>query len=158
MNPTNLGRQNGAVVLEVLKVLGRPATSYEVAERVADVYRLPLQRIRPVVTDVLEGGKREGFFSCLNGRYSVVQPVVDQLGRDIDQYAAEILAGCSAEGALPQMSPLMLKLQQLDGSPSMVNGNRYRRTTSGEQRERMPSGDVPMDARLLMLPVVSTLL
>ncbi|XP_016996830.2 uncharacterized protein [Drosophila takahashii] len=153
MNPTNLGRQNGALVLEVLKVLGRPATSYEVAERVADVYRLPLHRIRPVVTDVLEGGRREGFFGCLNGRYSVVQPVVEQLGRDIDQYAAEILSECSAPGALPQMSPLMLKLQQLDGSPPMVNGSRYRRTTSGEQRERLPSGDVPLEARLLMLPV-----
>ncbi|XP_016973732.1 uncharacterized protein LOC108040673 [Drosophila rhopaloa] len=157
MNPTNLGRQNGALVLEVLKVLGRPATSYEVAERVSDVYRLPLLPIRPVVTDVLEGGLRQGFFSCSNGRYSVVQSVVDQLGRDIDQYAVEILAGCSSTGAPPQMSPLMLKLQQLDGSPPMVFANGYRRTTSGEQRERMPSGDVPLDARLLMLPV-STLL
>ncbi|XP_052859165.1 uncharacterized protein LOC128266584 [Drosophila gunungcola] len=153
MNPTNLGRQNGALVLEVLKVLGRPATSYEVAERVSDVYRLPLLPIRPVVTDVLEGGLRQGFFSCSNGRYSVVQPVVDQLGRDIDQYAVEILAGRSAAGALPQMSPLMLKLQQLDGSPPMVFVDGYRRTVSGEQRERMPSGDVPLDARLLMLPV-----
>ncbi|XP_017111132.1 uncharacterized protein LOC108135079 [Drosophila elegans] len=153
MNPTNLGRQNGALVLEVLKVLGRPATSYEVAERVSDVYRLPLLPIRPVVTDVLEGGLRQGFFSCSNGRYSVVQQVVDQLGRDIDQYAVEILAGRSAAGALPQMSPLMLKLQQLDGSPPMVFVNGYRRTASGEQRERMPSGDVPPDPRLLMLPV-----
>ncbi|EDV49682.1 uncharacterized protein LOC6552048 [Drosophila erecta] len=152
MNPTNLGRQNGALVLEVLKVLGRPATSYEVAERVADVYRLPLHRIRPVVIDVLEGGSQHGFFSSLNGRYSVVQPVVEQLGRDIDQYAADIMAGYSAEGSLPQMSTLMLKLQQLDGSPPMVMGSRYPRATSGEQREHMPSGDVSLDARLLMLP------
>ncbi|XP_039495702.1 uncharacterized protein LOC120454456 [Drosophila santomea] len=153
MNPTNLGRQNGALVLEVLKVLGRPATSFEVAERVADVYRLPLQRIRPVVTDVLEGGSHQGFFSRLNGRYSVVQPVVEQLGRDIDQYAADIMAaGYSAEGSLPQMSTLMLKLQKLDGSPPMVMGSRYPRATSGEQREHMPSGDVSLDARLLMLP------
>ncbi|XP_017071916.1 uncharacterized protein LOC108108380 [Drosophila eugracilis] len=153
MNPTNLGRQNGALVLEVLKVLGRPATSYEVAERVADVYRLPLQRISPVVNDVLKAGKRQGFFRCQNGRFSVVQSVVDQLGQDIDQYAAEILAGCSAEGPLPQMSPLMLKLQQLDGTPPMVNGNGHRQMTSGEQRELVPSGDVPVDARLLMVPV-----
>lgn len=60
MNPTNLGKQNGALVLEVLKVLGRPSTSFEVAERVADVYKLPLQPIRPVVTDVLEGGVCQG--------------------------------------------------------------------------------------------------
>ncbi|XP_017057463.1 uncharacterized protein LOC108098821 [Drosophila ficusphila] len=156
MNPTNLGRQNGALVLEVLKVLGRPATSYEVTERVADVYRLPLPRIRPVVTDVLEGGERQGFFSCVNGRYSVVQPVVEQLGRDIDQYAADILAGRSGpNGSPPQMSPLMLKLQQLDGSPPMVTANGYRRTTPGEQPERLPSGDMPLEVRR-RLQVVST--
>lgn len=175
MNPTNLGKQNGALVMEVLKVLGRPATSFEVAERVSDVYRLPLQPIRPVVTDVLEGGVRQGLFSYRNHRYSVVQPVVDQLRRDIDKYAAEILAMASGEGGagssgesasdgsgcggsggvLPQMSPLMLKLQKLDGSPPMVAGNRYRQSTTGEQPERSPSGDVPIDAReeIIMLPV-----
>ncbi|KAH8288382.1 hypothetical protein KR054_001839 [Drosophila jambulina] len=177
MNPTNLGKQNGALVMEVLKVLGRPATSFEVAERVSDVYRLPLQPIRPVVTDVLESGVRQGLFSYRNHRYSVVQPVVDQLRRDIDKYASEILAmdgSCDGSsemsevgggggvcsggsgGALPQMSPLMLKLQKLDGSPPMVAvGNRYRRTATGEQRERSPSGDVPIDDRedIVMLPV-----
>ncbi|XP_020813850.1 uncharacterized protein LOC110188461 [Drosophila serrata] len=172
MNPTNLGKQNGALVMEVLKVLGRPATSFEVAERVSDVYRLPLQPIRPVVTDVLEGGVRQGFFSYRNHRYSVVQPVVDQLRRDIDNYASEILAmdgscdgsseicasggGGGCYGALPQMSPLMLKLQKLDGSPPMVaGGNRYRQTNTGEQQERLPSGDVPIDEReeIVMLPV-----
>ncbi|KAH8264518.1 hypothetical protein KR038_009384 [Drosophila bunnanda] len=172
MNPTNLGKQNGALVMEVLKVLGRPATSFEVAERVSDVYRLPLQPIRPVVTDVLEGGVRQGLFSYRNHRYSVVQPVVDQLRRDIDNYASEILAmdgscdgsseiceggGGPGGGALPQMSPLMLKLQKLDGSPPMVaGGNRYRRTSTGEQQERLPSGDVPIDDReeiVVMLPV-----
>ncbi|KAH8328737.1 hypothetical protein KR074_004363 [Drosophila pseudoananassae] len=169
MNPTNLGKQNGALVLEVLKVLGRPATSSEVAKRVADVYKLPLQPIRPVVHDVLEGGVGQGFFSCTGGRYSVVQPVVDQLSRDIDQYAAEILAldsqssgnggddeqGNASEAAqsLPQMSELMLKLQQLDGSPPMWFINSYRRVSAGEQREHTPSGDVPMDDVILMLPV-----
>ncbi|XP_017035705.1 uncharacterized protein [Drosophila kikkawai] len=175
MNPTNLGKQNGALVMEVLKVLGRPATSFEVAERVSDVYRLPLQPIRPVVTDVLEGGVRQGLFSYRNHRYSVVQPVVDQLRRDIDKYASEILAmdtgssegssetslddaagGSGGGGALPQMSPLMLKLQKLDGSPPMLaGGNRYRRTTMGEQQERLPSGDVPIGDRVevVMLPV-----
>ncbi|KAH8236738.1 hypothetical protein KR026_009750 [Drosophila bipectinata] len=161
MNPTNLGKQNGALVLEVLKVLGRPSTCFEVAERVADVYKLPLPPIGPVVQDVLEGGVRQGFFSCSGGRYSVVQPVVDQLSRDIDQYAAEILALNSQSNSsddqenapLPQMSELMLKLQQLDGSPPMGNENRYRQVSAGEQREYTPSGDVPMDDVILMMPV-----
>ncbi|XP_022234558.2 uncharacterized protein LOC111082638 [Drosophila obscura] len=119
-SPTNLGKQNGALVLEVLKVLGRPATISEVAQRVSTVYKLPLQPIQPVVADVLRAGVAYGFFSCRFGCYAVVQRIVEQLSRDIDEYAVKVITGDT-----PQMSPLMLKLQQLDESP-LVSGNSHR--------------------------------
>ncbi|XP_034663769.1 uncharacterized protein LOC117898456 [Drosophila subobscura] len=119
-NPTSLGKQNGALVLEVLKVLGRPASISEVAERVSTVYQLPLQPIQPVVADVLSAGVAYGFFQCRFGCYSVVPSVVEQLSRDIDEYAVRVLTTETA-----QMSPLMLMLQRLDKSP-LVPGNSNR--------------------------------
>ncbi|SPP80432.1 uncharacterized protein LOC117583193 [Drosophila guanche] len=119
-NPTSLGRQKGALVLEVLKVLGRPASISEVAERVSTVYKLPLQPIQPVVADVLRAGVANGFFECRFGCYSMVPSVVEQLRRDIDEYAVRVLTRKTA-----QLSPLMKMLQRLDESP-LVPGNSNR--------------------------------
>ncbi|EDW81133.1 uncharacterized protein Dwil_GK11894 [Drosophila willistoni] len=168
MYPTNLGKQNGALVLEVLKVLGRPATICEIAERVANIYKVPLDRIQPVVGDVLQSGVQHGFFSYYNRRYTVDKHTVDQLRSDIDEYATKILsmsrAGCNAAGCggggsvngnsnlqIPQPSTLMLKLEKLDDSPPFqLNQNR----STGERRERTPSGDAPtMDAIRVELPL-----
>ncbi|XP_033246046.1 uncharacterized protein LOC108155527 [Drosophila miranda] len=118
--PTNLGKQNGAVVLEVVKVLGRPVTIAEVAQRVSTVYKLPLDIIQPVVAYVLRAGEASGFFECRLGCYSPVPSVVEQLSRDVDEYAAKILAGGKAE-----ISPLMLKLQRLDKN-ALIPGSRHR--------------------------------
>ncbi|XP_068157093.1 uncharacterized protein [Drosophila tropicalis] len=162
MYPTNLGKQNGALVLEVLKVLGRPATICEIAERVANIYKVPLDRIQPVVGDVLRSGVQHGFFSYYNRRYTVDKRTVDQLRSDIDEYATKILsmsrAGCNSGGyggngnpQIPQPSTLMMKLEKLDDSPPFqLNQNR----STGERRERTPSGDAPtMDGIRVELPL-----
>ncbi|ALC46459.1 CG31407, partial [Drosophila busckii] len=157
MNPSNLGKQNGALVLEILQVLGRPATIKEVSQRVADIYKVARNRIQPVVGDVLGAGVRQGFFRCRNRRYAIVKPTIEQLRREIDEYVVEMLmldnansnanaAAAAAAGGggqmLPKPSPLMIKLEQLDATPPpssqyVVSAS----PSSGELRERTPPGD-----------------
>ncbi|KAH8407027.1 hypothetical protein KR222_004159 [Zaprionus bogoriensis] len=142
MNPSNLGKQNGALVLEVLQVLGRPATIEEISQRVANIYKVARKRIQPVVGDVLAAGVRQGFFRCCNYRYSVVQLTIDQLRQEIDKYVYELLSlDCRAD-VLPQPSPLMIKLEQLDGSPPVSPPSVLSPSpSSGELRERTAPGD-----------------
>ncbi|EDW16704.1 uncharacterized protein LOC6575229 [Drosophila mojavensis] len=143
MNPSNLGKQNGALVLEVLQVLGRPATIEEVSQRVANIYKVARKRIQPVVGDILTAGVHQGFFSCRNYEYSIIQPTIDQLRQDIDKYVDEMLSlDCTDEKLLPQPSPLMIKLEQLDGSPPLTPSFVLSPSpSSGELRERTPPGD-----------------
>jgi len=141
MNPSKLGKQNGALVLEVLQVLGHPATIEEVSQRVANIYKVARERIQPVVGDVLTAGVQEGFFYCSkSNRYSIVQPTIDQLRQDIDKYVYEMLS--MEEEDLPQPSLLMIKLEQLDGSsPGTPQSVLSPSPSSGELRERTPPGD-----------------
>ncbi|KAH8311254.1 hypothetical protein KR044_005221 [Drosophila immigrans] len=148
MNPSTLGKQNGALVLEVLQVLGRPATIEEISERVANIYKVARNRIQPVVGDVLAAGVHEGFFRCSNNyRYSIVQPTIDQLRLEIDKYVYEMLSMDYRNDDdeyvyRPQPSPLMIKLEQLDGLPPMLPPSVLSPSpSSGELRERTPPGD-----------------
>ncbi|XP_034484708.1 uncharacterized protein LOC117789711 [Drosophila innubila] len=141
MNPSNLGKQNGALVLEVLQVLGHPATIEEISQRVANIYKVARERIQPVVGDVLTAGVQEGFFRCTNYRYSIVQTTIDQLRQEIDKYVYEMLS-TEEDEVLPQPSPLMIKLEQLDGSPPVTPQSVLSPSpSSGELRERTPPGD-----------------
>lgn len=142
MNPSNLGKQNGAIVLEVLQVLGRPAAIKEVSERVAQIYKVARKRIQPVVGDVLAAGVRNGFFRCCNYRYSINQLIIDQLRQEIDMYVHELLSLDYRADVLPQPSPLMIKLEQLDGWPPMLLPSVLSPSpSSGELREHTPPGD-----------------
>ncbi|KAH8388476.1 hypothetical protein KR093_007452 [Drosophila rubida] len=143
MNPSTLGKQNGALVLEVLQVLGRPATIEEISQRVANIYKVARKRIQPVVGDVLAAGVLEGFFRCCNYRYSIVQSTIDQLRQEIDKYVYEMLSMDYRDDEYrPQPSPLMIKLEQLDGLPPMLPPSVLSPSpSSGELRERTPPGD-----------------
>lgn len=142
MNPFNLGKQNGAIVLEALQVLGRPAAIEEVSQRVAQKYKVGRKRIQPVVGDVLAAGVRNGFFRCFNYRYSVNQLAIDQLRQEIDMYVYQLLSLDYTADVLPQPLPLMIKLEQLDRWPPMLLPSVLSRSTSsGELREREPPGD-----------------
>ncbi|KAH8414626.1 hypothetical protein KR215_010817 [Drosophila sulfurigaster] len=144
MNPSTLGKQNGALVLEVLQVLGRPATIEEISQRVANIYKVARKRIQPVVGDVLAAGVHEGFFCCSNNyRYSIVPSTIEQLREDIDKYVYEMLSMDYRDDEYrPQPSPLMIKLEQLDGLPPMLPPSVLSPSpSSGELRERTPPGD-----------------
>ncbi|EDV94745.1 uncharacterized protein LOC6567610 [Drosophila grimshawi] len=147
MHPSDLGKKTGALVIEVLQVLGRPASLKEVSQRIANIYKVEGDRIRRVVEDVLAAGVHHGFFKCRNYHYSINATTIEHLRQDIDQYVNEMLSlDCQDADDLPQPSKLMLKLELLDdGSQAMMPMLLPRRPISGELFEPTPPGDAAVD-------------
>ncbi|XP_030375849.1 uncharacterized protein LOC115625090 [Scaptodrosophila lebanonensis] len=119
MDPLSLGKQNSAVVLETLQVMNRPATVGEVSKRVSDLYKIPMDRIQPLVRDLLALGEIHGFFIRRNQWYSINEVVISDLRKEINSYVEHILkenvsAPAIGKSTCSSQSPLMMRLGLMD--------------------------------------------